>query len=121
MAYLRRVTPNGGQASDQVNTVGQAGAGDTGDRSEEGHAHSGQIRSESPSIADTDPGGSPPRTAGNDTHRSVGLGELQQVRPLQDSPRIAAVQGTLTRYPPPCASICGDLRPTHEDAVWPAV
>jgi hypothetical protein len=33
--------------------------------------NSGRIRSESPRIADTDPGGSPPRTARNDTHRSV--------------------------------------------------
>jgi hypothetical protein len=33
--------------------------------------NSGRIRSESPRIADPDPGGSPPRTAGNDTHRSV--------------------------------------------------
>jgi len=36
--------------------------------------HRGQIRSESPGIAGTDPGGNPPRTAGNDTHKSVGSG-----------------------------------------------
>jgi len=32
--------PMGGQVSDQVNAVGQAGAGDTRDRSEERHAYS---------------------------------------------------------------------------------
>ena len=52
--------------------MGQAGAGGTGDRSKEGHAPGGQIRGESPSTAGTDPGGSPPRTAGNDTHKSAG-------------------------------------------------
>jgi hypothetical protein len=36
-----------------------------------GTPHGGQIRSESPGIAGTDPDGSPPRTARNDTHRSV--------------------------------------------------
>ena len=56
--------------------MGQAGAGEPGDRSKGRHATGGQIRSESPGIADTDPGGSPPRTAGNDTHRSVGVGKL---------------------------------------------
>ena len=54
--------------------MGQAGAGDTRDKSDERHAHSGQIRSESPDITGTDPGGSPPRTARNDTHRSVDSG-----------------------------------------------
>ena len=37
----------------------------------QGTLASGQIRSESPRTAGTDPGGSPPRTAGNDTHRSA--------------------------------------------------
>ena len=68
-----RVTPAGGQASDQVNAVGQAGAGEPGTGQKKGTPHSGQIRSESPGIAGTDPGGSPPRTARNDTHRSVGF------------------------------------------------
>jgi hypothetical protein len=39
-----------------------------------GTPNRGQIRSESPGITGTDPGGSPPRTAGNDTHRSVARG-----------------------------------------------
>jgi hypothetical protein len=51
--------------------VGQAGPANLGTGQMKGTHNSGQIRSESPRITDTDPGGSPPRTAGNDTHRSV--------------------------------------------------
>jgi hypothetical protein len=46
-----------------------------------GTHNSGQIRSESPKITDTDPGDSPPRTAGNDTHRSVDTCRVVQRRP----------------------------------------
>jgi hypothetical protein len=66
---------NRGQASDQASAVGQAGAGDPGTGQNKGTPTRGQIRSESPVIAGTDPDGSPPKTAGNDTHRAVeGLG-----------------------------------------------
>jgi hypothetical protein len=66
---------NRGQASDQASAVGQAGAGDPGTDQNKGTPTRGQIRSESPGIAGTDPDGSPPKTAGNDTHRAVeGLG-----------------------------------------------
>jgi hypothetical protein len=40
---------SGGQASDQVNAVGQAGAGGPGTSQKKGTQTSGQIRSESPS------------------------------------------------------------------------
>jgi hypothetical protein len=52
----------GGQASDQANTVGQAGVGDPGTGQKKGTRTRGQIRSESPEYAGTNPGGSPPRT-----------------------------------------------------------
>jgi hypothetical protein len=52
--------------------VGQAGAGDPGTSQMRATHDRGQIRNESPGIASTDPGGNPPRTAANDTHRSVG-------------------------------------------------
>jgi hypothetical protein len=47
------------------------GSAAPGTGQKKGTPNRGQIRSESPGTADTDPGGSPPRTAGNDTHRSV--------------------------------------------------
>jgi hypothetical protein len=49
-----------------------------------GRPRGGQIRSESPGITGTDPSGSPPRTARNNTHRSVDQcrmsGECAEIR-----------------------------------------
>jgi hypothetical protein len=51
--------------------VGQAGAGGTGDRSEEGHAQAARSVASHPEPPTPILAGSPPRTAGNDTHKSV--------------------------------------------------
>jgi len=63
----------GGQASDQASAVGRPGPTNRGQVKRKARPRrSNPQRVTEP--ADTDPGGSPPRTAGNGSHKSVGSG-----------------------------------------------
>ena len=73
----------GGQASDQANLVGQAGAGNHDGQVKPKAHRSGQIFSESRRVADTEPGALPPRsTATTLTDLGVRWDRISAVRAM---------------------------------------